>query len=104
MPTAAPPGRRKPRFERAVERLSFQVTPRDEDIMRAIAQRRFLTSRHIQALVPGSAKGLLLRLHGLYHAGYIDRPRAQLDCYSKTGSSPMVYALADRGARHLNAR
>lgn len=39
----------------------------------------------------------------LYHAAYIDRPRAQLEAYP-VGSGPMVYALADSGARLLIAR
>jgi len=37
----------------------------------------------------------------LFHAGYIDRPRAQLDYYPTFGSAPMIYALADRGVRLL---
>ena len=40
----------------------------------------------------------------LFHAGYIDRPRAQLDYYPTAGSSPIAYALADRGARLLIQR
>lgn len=44
------------------------------------------------------------RLCHLYHAGYVDRPRAQLDFYPTKGSAPMVYALADRGARLLRER
>jgi hypothetical protein len=41
------------------------------------------------------------RLLRLFHAGYIDRPRAQLDRFPSAGSSHFVYALADRGARLL---
>jgi hypothetical protein len=44
------------------------------------------------------------RLLRLFHAGYVDRPRAQLDYYPTSGSAPMVYALADRGAQLLAAR
>jgi hypothetical protein len=44
------------------------------------------------------------RLAKLFHAGYIDRPRAQLERYPTAGTSPMVYALADRGARLLTER
>ena len=40
----------------------------------------------------------------LFHAGYIDRPRAQLDYYPTAGSAPIAYALADRGARLLIER
>ena len=43
------------------------------------------------------------RLLRLFHAAYIDRPRAQLDFYP-VGSAPMVYALADRGARLMIER
>ena len=44
------------------------------------------------------------RLLRLFHAGYVDRPRAQLDYYPTAGSSPIAYALADRGARLLIQR
>jgi hypothetical protein len=37
----------------------------------------------------------------LFHAGYIDRPRAQLDRFPSSGSAHYIYALADRGARLL---
>ena len=104
MPTAAQPPRRNRRFARAPQPPAFQLTPRDEDIIRAVARHRFLRSRHIQALVPGSSKRLLQRLFGLYHAAYLDRPRAQLDYHATAGSAPMVYALADKGAKLLNMR
>jgi len=44
------------------------------------------------------------RLTRLFHAGYLDRPHAQLDYYPTSGSAPMVYALTDRGARLLIER
>ncbi len=106
MPTAstAPTTARNRRFERASAAPAFQLTKRDAEIILAIGRNRFLNSRQVQALVPGSADKILRRLNGLFHAGYIDRPRAQIDYYSRTGSSPMVYALSDRGARLLNER
>ena len=84
---------RKRRYERADEAPSFQLTERDAEIVLAIGRNRFLNSRQIQALVPGSSDKILRRLNGLFHAGYIDRPRAQIDYYSSVGSAPMVYAL-----------
>ena len=106
MPTATSPTAmaRRPRFERASEPPAFQITDRDADLILAVGRSRFLTSRHLQALVAGSADKILRRLSALFHAGYLDRPRAQLDYYSNTGSAPMVYALSDRGAQLLNAR
>src|SRR5207237_3397775 len=41
------------------------------------------------------------RLMRLFHAGYLDRPRAQLDRFPTSGSSHYIYALADRGVRLL---
>ena len=59
---------------------------------------------HIAALVGRSLDRTNDRLLRLFHAGYIDRPRAQLDYYPTAGSSPIAYALADRGARLLIQR
>ena len=72
-------------------------------IVRQLARHRFLRSTHIAALVGRSLDRTNDRLLRLFHAGYIDRPRAQLDFYP-VGSGPMVYALADRGARLLIER
>jgi hypothetical protein len=96
--------RRRPRFRRASEAPAFRVTEDDIAIIREIARHRFLRSNHIAALVGRSIDRTNDRLCHLYHAGYIDRPRAQLDYYPTAGSAPIVYALADRGARLLRAR
>jgi hypothetical protein len=100
--TPTPPRKRGRRFERPAEAPPFHRTRRDETIIRAIGHHRFLTSRHIQRLVGGSEKNVLERLKLLWQARYIDRPRAQLIYYSTTGTTPMLYALADQGAKLLN--
>ena len=41
---------------------------------------------------------IVRRLQCLFHAGYLDRPRCQLDFYHAGGSRAMVYGLASRGA------
>ena len=94
---------RRPRFRRAPEPPAFRLTDDDVEIVRQLARRRFLRSTHIAALVGRSLDRTNDRLLRLFHAGYIDRPRAQLDFYP-VGSAPMVYALADRGARLLIER
>jgi hypothetical protein len=71
------------------------------EIVRLIARHRFLRSTHVAALVGRSIDRTNDRLLRLFHAGYIDRPRAQLDYYPTSGSAPLVYALADQGARLL---
>lgn len=95
---------RRPRFHRASVAPAFRVTHDDTEIVRHLARHRFLRSTHIAALVGRSLDRTNDRLCHLYHAGYIDRPRAQLDYYPTKGSAPMVYALADRGARLLRER
>jgi len=92
---------RRPRFRRASEPLAFRLTDADIEIVRHVARHRFLRSTHIAALVGRSLDRTNDRLQRLFHAGYIDRPRAQLDYYPCSGSAPFVYALADRGARLL---
>ena len=95
---------RLPRFRRASEPPAFRLTDDDVKMVRLLAHHRFLQSTHIAALVGRSLDRTNDRLRALFHAGYVDRPRAQLDYYPTFGSAPMVYALADRGARLLIER
>jgi len=92
---------RRPRFRRASEPPAFRVTDDDVAIVRQLARHRFLRSTHIAALVSRSLDRTNDRLGKLFHGGYVDRPRAQLDRFPSSGSSHFVYALADRGARLL---
>jgi DNA-binding Lrp family transcriptional regulator len=95
---------RTPRFRRVTEPPAFRLTDDDVEIVRQLARHRFLRSTHIAALVGRSLDRTNDRLHKLFHAGYVDRPRAQLDYYPTAGSAPIAYALADRGARLLIER
>lgn len=95
---------RRPRFRRAAKPPAFRLTDDDVTIVRLLARHRFLRSTHLAALVGRSLDRTNDRLSKLYHAGYIDRPRAQLDYYPTAGSAPIAYALADLGARLLNER
>jgi DNA-binding Lrp family transcriptional regulator len=95
---------RRPRFRRAPEPPAFRLTDDDVAIVRHLARHRFLRSTHIATLVGRSLDRTNDRLLRLFHAGYIDRPRAQLDYYPTAGSAPIAYALADRGARLLIQR
>lgn len=92
---------RRPRFRRADEPPAFRITGSDIAIIELLARHRFLRSTHIAALVGRSLDRVNDRLLRLFHAGYVDRPRAQLDRYPDSGSTPMVYALANGGARLL---
>ncbi|UYN96099.1 MAG: replication-relaxation family protein [Enhydrobacter sp.] len=98
---AQPKPQRLPRFRRAAVPPAFRLTEDDVRIVRLVARYRFVQSTHIASLVGRSLDRTNDRLRLLFHAGYLDRPRAQLDYYPSTGSAPMVYALADKGARLL---
>lgn len=95
------PSRRRPRFRRAATPPPFRLTEGDLAILKLLAQHRFLRSDHIAALVDRSRDRTNDRLARLFHAGFLDRPRAQLDFYPTSGSAPMVYALDRDGARLL---
>ena len=100
MSSAAKPARR-PRFRRAENPPAFRLTEDDVELVRLLARHRFLRSTHLAGLTGRSLDRTNDRLHRLFHTGYIDRPRAQLDYYPNRGAAPMVYALGDKGARLL---
>jgi hypothetical protein len=89
---------RLPRFKRTAEIAPIQLTRRDREIIRLIHRHRFLRSSHIVALMGDSAQQLLRRLQLLYHHGYLERPRAQIDYYHRGGSRHIVYGLGSKGA------
>lgn len=92
---------RRPRFSRMAPE-PIQLTTDDVAIIGHVARHRFMRSTHLARLIPHrSYKKLIERLAALYHNGYLDRPRAQLDAYARSGSAPMVYALGGRGAQLL---
>jgi DNA-binding Lrp family transcriptional regulator len=104
MPNAeAQPKTRRPRFRRLAQPPAFRLTDGDLAIIREIARHRFLRSTQIASLVGRSLDRANERLSLMFHAGYIDRPRAQLDRFPTDGSAHMVYALANEGARLLKA-
>lgn len=92
---------RRPRFRRAAEPPSFRLTDDDVEIVRVVARHRLIRSTHIAELVGRSLDRTNDRLMRLFHAGYLDRPRAQLDRFPSSGSSHFIYALADKGMRLL---
>ena len=92
---------RRPRFHRQSP-PALRLTADDLEIIRHVGRFRFLRSSHIAQLLPErSPKKIIGRLHALYHAGYLDRPRAQINYFAQSGSAPIVYALGNEGAEIL---
>jgi hypothetical protein len=80
------------------------LTPRDAEIVRLVARHRFLRSTHIISLAGGSPQQLLRRMQLLFHHGYLERPRAQLDYFYQGGSKAMVYGLGKEGGAVLHSK
>jgi len=92
----------KKKYRKYFERdrnVKIRITDRDKKIIHLIYEHRFLSSEQIRAIVGGSHKGLLLRLSKLFHSGYLDRPKAQLQ---KLENKPLVYGIGNEGARLLS--
>src|SRR5437879_174421 len=92
---------RLPRFKRSPEVAPMQLTARDREIIQLVHRHRFLRSPQIGALTCIGSQQLLRRLQLLYHHGFLERPRAQIDYYHKGGSRHMVYGIGNKGAALL---
>jgi hypothetical protein len=75
----------------------MRLMERDRQIIRLVYRHRFLDSSQIIAFTEGGSQSVLRRLQLLYHHGYLERPRAQLDYYHQGGSRHIVYGLGHKG-------
>ena len=92
---------RLPRFQRVTTVAPIQLTERDHEIIRLVHRHRFLVSHQIIALIGGSAQNLSRRLQWLFHHGYLERPRAQLQYYERSGSQTITYGLGNKSGSLL---
>ena len=92
---------RLPRFKRVATVAPIRLTERDHKIIRLIHRHRFLRSHQIIALIGGSAQNLSRRLQWLFHHGYLERPRAQLQYYERSGSQTFAYGLGNKSGSLL---
>ncbi len=79
----------------------MQLTERDRAIIRLVHRHRFIRSLQILALIGESEQQVLRRLQLLYHHGYLERPRMQLDYYHQGGSRHIMYGLGNKSAAFL---
>ena len=92
---------RLPRFRRVPNPFGIELTDRDREILRHVQRHRFLRSSHLVPLVVGSRQHLLRRLQRLFHHGYLDRPRCQIDSFQRGGSRALAYGLGPKAASVL---
>lgn len=88
------------RLVRFTPKNDLVLTERDLAILGDLHDRRFLNTRQLQTLYGASVDE---RLKRLFLHGYVDRPKAQRHWRIREGggSHPLIYALANRGARAL---
>ena len=79
----------------------MRLTDRDKAILFAVSRYRFLTTSHILSLVPGSHQNIVRRLQSLYHAGFLDRPKAQLPLRYAGELSEFVYSPTSKTNSHV---
>jgi protein involved in plasmid replication-relaxation len=79
----------------------MQLSERDHEIILLVHRHRFLRSHQIVALMGGSRQQILRRLKLLYHHGYLERPRAQLQYYERGGSKSIAYGLGNQSGTCL---
>lgn len=91
---------RLPRFKRSPGIPPLRLTDRDGEILKCLQRHRFLRSDHIVSLCTGSRQQVLRRLQRLYHHGYLERPRCQIDYY-QSGSRRIAYGIGNKGAAWL---
>lgn len=89
---------RLPRFQRTSGVARIDLTERDREILRQVHRHRFLRSSHLTSLIGCSRQHVLRRLQLLYHHGYLERPRTQLDYFHRGGSRAIAYGLGNKGA------
>jgi len=92
---------RLPRFQRVAKVAPIRLTEREREIIRLIHRHRFLRSHQIIALIGGSAQNISRRLQWLFHHGYLERPRAQLQYYERSGSQTIAYGLGNKSGSLL---
>jgi hypothetical protein len=79
----------------------MRLVERDRQIIRLVHRHRFLRSHQIIALIGGSPQQVTRRLQLLFHYGYLERPRAQLQYYERGGSRSIAYGLGNKGGALL---
>jgi hypothetical protein len=92
---------RLPRFKRVATVAPMKLTEHDSEIIRLIHRHRFLRSHQIIALIGSSPQPLSRRLQRLFHHGYLERPRAQLQYYERGGSQTIAYGLGNKSGSLL---
>lgn len=93
-----------PRFRRVPKPPPISLTTRDKNIIQLVHEHRFLRSSHIIDLLGGSAQQIIRRLQLLYHHGYLERPRIQIEYFGRGGSKAIAYGLGNKGAKLLQSK
>ena len=98
--TTDAPTRRRPHFHRQPS-APLWLTEDDKKIIAHVGAHRFRRAPDIARFINRPPKKIVERLTELFHAGYLDRPQAQLEFFTPSNRPPYVYALGTKGAALL---
>jgi hypothetical protein len=87
------------KFVRSGATDPLKLTSRDTDLLREVAEFRFLNTEQILSLHEGSRRNIMERLSRLYQHGYLDRPKVQKTAH--LASTHFVYSLDRKGVEVL---
>jgi len=82
---------RRQKFVRGEATDPLKLTSRDLELIRDVAEFRFLNTEQLLALHEGGRRNLKQRLSLLFQHGYLDRPKVQKTAHLV--SSHIVYSL-----------
>jgi hypothetical protein len=88
------------KFVRGEATDPFKLTSRDLELIRDVAEFRFLNTDQLLALHEGGRRNLKQRLSLLFQHGYLDRPKVQKTAH--LNSSHIVYSLDRKGVDALS--
>ena len=80
---------------------NLHIQPRDLDILRDLAEYRFLSMEQILALHGGGMRNLQRRLRYMFHMGIVERPSAQK---AFPAGRFLIYSLGDAGKKLLSRK
>jgi len=100
--TAVVRGSGAKRFVRPNELPEFSLNSRSLALLSHVARHRLIASDDLARLDGGSIQNAKRELRTLWAHGYLMRPAAQLSSVAIAGPQPMVYGLANKGARLLH--
>lgn len=105
-------GKSLPQFEAQYKHRPLRLQERDLQILKKVWEYEFLNSKHLRAMFSDQVgepvvrgektdEAITRRLQKLFHHGYLNRPKNQIQLRIRYGNLPFIYTLGKKGAQEL---